>query len=167
MEDVPFPASFAEAEAAREAVYGCCRPVGPAPLAETLRGASGYYLVGGNTYTMSLFHHMWDRQGQSEGGGHMQLLRAQLKEGALFYMGHSAGLIMSGPNILPATFKGIDAFSIVTQPYNAPFMRLPASEAPETFFLRGSCGSHGRVLEGPRTPEIICFPFLLSRHHTV
>ena len=109
MEDVPFPASFAEAEAAREAVYGCCRPVGAVPLAETLRGASGYYLVGGNTYTMSLFHHMWDRQGQSEGGGHMQLLRDQLKEGALFYMGHSAGLIMSGPNILPATFKGIDA----------------------------------------------------------
>jgi hypothetical protein len=42
---------------------------------------------------------------------------------------------MSGPNILTATFKGIDAFSIVTQPYNAPFMRLPPLETPETFFV--------------------------------
>ena len=41
---------------------------------------------------------------------------------------------MSGPNILTATFKGIDAFSVVTQPYNAPFVRLPPSETPETFF---------------------------------
>ena len=41
---------------------------------------------------------------------------------------------MSGPNILTATFKGIDAFSVVTQPYNAPFLRLPPSETPETFF---------------------------------
>ena len=152
-EDVPFPASVegggAEAEeAARDAIYGCCRPVGPALLAETLRGASGYYLVGGNTYTMSLFHHMWDRQAgleeekkkeegeEGEGGaGHMHLLREQLKAGTLFYMGHSAGLIMSGPNILTATFKGIDAFSIVTQPYNAPFLRLPPSEASEAFFV--------------------------------
>jgi len=29
---------------------------------------------------------------------------------------------------------GIDAFSVVTQPYNAPFLRLPPSESPETFF---------------------------------
>ena len=64
----------------------------------------------------------------------MQLMRDQLKEGKIFYLGHSAGLIMSGPNILPATFKGIDAFSIVTQPYNAPFLRLPPCESPETFF---------------------------------
>ena len=37
---------------------------------------------------------------------------------------------------LPATFKGIDAFSVVTQPYNAPFLRLPPSETPETFFAK-------------------------------
>ena len=86
---------------------------------------------------MSLLHNMWDRQGLENGDtGHMQLLRDQLKEGLLFYMGHSAGLIMSGPNILPATFKGIDAFSVVTQPYNAPFLRLPPLEAPETFFAK-------------------------------
>jgi hypothetical protein len=115
-EGLPFPPT-ASAEADREAIYGCCRPVGPALLAESLGGVSGYYLVGGNTYTMSLFHHMWDRQGSEDGGiGHMQLLRDKLKDGTLFYMGHSAGLIMSGPNILPATFKGIDAFSVVTQP---------------------------------------------------
>jgi hypothetical protein len=41
---------------------------------------------------------------------------------------------MSGPNILTATFKGIDAFSVVTQPYNAPYLRLPPSETFETFF---------------------------------
>ena len=146
-EDMPFPASVdgsgAEAEEAREAIYGCCRPVGAAPLAETLSKVHGYYLVGGNTYTMSLFHHMWDRQAATEDGaghvghvGHMQLLRQQLKEGNLVYLGHSAGLIMSGPNILPATFKGIDAFSVVTQSYNAPFLRLPPSETPETFFAK-------------------------------
>ena len=66
----------------------------------------------------------------------MQLLRNQVKDGKLFYLGHSAGLIMSGPNILPATFKGIDAFSIVTQSYNAPFLRLPPLETPETFFAK-------------------------------
>ena len=138
-DNVPFPASVEGdgAEKAREAIYGCCRPVGPAYLADTLTGVSGYYLVGGNTYTMSLFHHMWDRQAMDNGGaGHMQLLRDKLKEGTLFYMGHSAGLIMSGPNILPTTFKGIDAFSVVTQPYNAPFLRLPPSETPETFFAK-------------------------------
>ena len=138
-EDMQFPPSVEgdAAEAAREAIYGCCQPVGPAPLAETLSGVSGYYLVGGNTYTMSLFHHMWDQQGREHTGvGHMQLVRDKLKEGTLFYMGHSAGLIMSGPNILPATFKGIDAFSIVTQPYNAPFLRLPPSETHETFFTK-------------------------------
>ena len=142
---LPFPASFEEgsgagAEAAREAIYDCCRPVSSAALAETLRGVSGYYLVGGNTYTMSLFHNMWDRQaslekekeeGKGEGGagggiGHMQLLRNQLKEGALFYMGHSAGLIMSGPNILTATFKGIDAFSVVTQARPPKYLRIIA-----------------------------------------
>jgi len=64
----------------------------------------------------------------------MQLLRNKVKDGTLFYMGHSAGLIMSGPNILTATFKGIDAFSVVTQPYNSPYVRLPPSETPETFF---------------------------------
>ena len=102
---------------ARETIYRCCRPVSPATLAKTLASVSGYYLVGGNTYTMSLFHNMWDRQSLQNGFefGHMQLLRNQLKEGKLFYLGHSAGLIMSGPNILTATFKGIDAFSIVTR----------------------------------------------------
>lgn len=139
MEDMPFPPSVTGegSEEAREAIYGCCRPVDPALLAESLGGVSGYYLVGGNTYTMSLFHHMWDQQGQKAGGvGHMQLLRDNLKEGTNFYMGHSAGLIMSGPNILPATWKGIDALSVVTQPYNAPFLRLPPPETPETFFTK-------------------------------
>ena len=126
----PFPASV-ENNKDRETIYGCGRPVSPELLAETLTGVQGYYLVGGNTYTMSLFHHMWDRR-----GGHMQLLRDQLEAGTLFYMGHSAGLIMSGPNILPATFKGIDALSVCTQPYNAPFVRLPPPETPETFYVR-------------------------------
>ena len=43
---------------------------------------------------------------------------------------------MSGPNILTATFKGIDAFAVVTQPYNAPYLRLPPSETPESFFAQ-------------------------------
>ena len=73
-EDVPFPPSVkwdagAEAEEARETIYSCCRPVGPGLLSETLTGVSGYYLVGGNTYTMSLFHNMWDREGLEKGGG--------------------------------------------------------------------------------------------------
>ena len=133
----PFPSSIDGAEA-KEVIYDCCTPVTPANLAETLIGVSGYYLVGGNTYTMSLFHNMWNRQALENGlkEGHMQLLRNQLKDGKLFYLGHSAGLIMSGPNILPATFKGIDAFSIVTQSYNAPFLRLPPLENPETFFAK-------------------------------
>ena len=66
----------------------------------------------------------------------MQLLRDQLEAGTLCYLGHSAGLIMAGPNILPATFKGIDALSVCTQPYNAPFVRLPPPETPETFYVR-------------------------------
>ena len=136
-EAMPFPCSFdsAENEEAREIVYSSCQPVDSSKLEQSLSGVSGYYLVGGNTYTMSLFHNMWDRQGvKNRGVGHMQLMRNQLKEGKIFYLGHSAGLIMSGPNILPATFKGIDAFSIVTQPYNAPFLRLPPMEKPESFF---------------------------------
>eukprot|EP00505_MAST-04D_sp_SCG-Rhode-Island_P003364 Stramenopile-MAST_4_protein_3364 len=133
----PFPSCVDGAEA-KEIIYDCCKPVTTANLAETLVGVSGYYLVGGNTYTMSLFHNMWDRQALENGSkvGHMELLRNQLKDGKLFYLGHSAGLIMSGPNILPATFKGIDAFSIVTQSYNAPFLRLPPFETPETFFAK-------------------------------
>merc|ERR1712238_513538 len=84
---------------------------------------------------------MWNQQPQKKNDGdtaipmgHMQFLRNKVKNGTLFYMGHSAGLIMSGPNILTATFKGIDAFSVVTQPYNAPYVRLPPSETPDTFF---------------------------------
>lgn len=132
--------------------YDYARPITPALLADTLKSVSGYYLVGGNTYTMSLFHHMWDQQDRhrDSGGdtetetittatataiGHMQLLRDLLADGTLFYLGHSAGAIMSGPNILTATFKGIDAFSIVTQPYNAPYLKLPPSESPDTFFV--------------------------------
>jgi len=117
--------------------YDYSRPITPELLATTLKSVSGYYLVGGNTYTMSLFHHMWDQQ-QKQGQpkqGHMQLLRDLLAENKLCYLGHSAGAIMSGPNILTATFKGIDAFSIVTQPYNAPYIRLPPSETTETFFV--------------------------------
>ena len=45
------------------------------------------------------------------------------------------GLIMSGPNILTATWKGIDAFSVVTQPYNAPYVKLPPSESVASFFV--------------------------------
>merc|ERR1740122_825571 len=125
---------------------------------------------------MSLFHHMWDRQGREDGGGgHMQLLRDRLKEGVLFYMGHSAGLIMSGPNILTATFKGIDAFSVVTQPYNAPFLRLPPSETPETFFAKEKndlLSARTKMLEnmarygawrGYRVVEAMAFPHYDAR----
>ena len=174
-DDMPFPPS-AGAEEGRETIYGCCRPVSPASLAETLTGVSGYYLVGGNTYTMSLFHNMWDQQSRENGGiGHMQLLRDKLKQGTLFYMGHSAGLIMSGPNILTATFKGIDAFSIVTQPYNAPFLRLPPSETPETFFAKEKndlLSARTKMLEnmsrynawqGYRAVEAMAFPHYDAR----
>ena len=163
-------------EEAREAIYSCCRPITAAALAESLEGVSGYYLVGGNTYTMSLFHNMWNRQGVENGEiGHMQLLRNELKEGKLFYLGHSAGLIMSGPNILPATFKGIDAFSIVTQPYNAPFMRLPPFVAPETFFVQEKndlLSARTKMLEnmsqhgawyGYRVVEAMAFPHYDAR----
>ncbi len=174
---VQFPSDYADVEGARETIYGCCRPVTPAILADTLKGVSGYYLVGGNTYTMSLFHNMWNRQGIEDGlpSGHMQLLRNQLKEGLLFYLGHSAGLIMSGPNILPATFKGIDAFSIVTQPYNAPFLRLPPFETPETFFAKEKndlLSARTKMLEnmsrhggwcGYRAVEAMAFPHYDAR----
>jgi len=177
---VPFPSSLKgddDDDDAMELFYDCARPVSPKALAETLKSVSGYYLVGGNTYTMSLFHHMWDQQKQEEDGaiGHMQLLRSKLEEGTLFYMGHSAGLIMSGPNILTATFKGIDAFSVVTQPYNAPFLRLPPSETPETFFAgekNDLSAARGKMLEkmreygawrGYRVVEALAFPHYDSR----
>jgi len=140
---IPFPSSVEKDSKDMASLYDCCRPISPELLKETLSSVSGYYLVGGNTYTMSLFHHMWDQQPQKKQEnnddntiqiGHMQLLRNKVKDGTLFYMGHSAGLIMSGPNILTATFKGIDAFSVVTQRYNAPYVRLPPSETPDTFF---------------------------------
>jgi len=54
---------------------------------------------------------------------------------ALFFMGHSAGSIMSGPNILTATWKCIDSFSHCCQPYNAPWVRLPPSEKQSDFFV--------------------------------
>ena len=75
---------------------------------------------------------MWNRQ---KNGGHIDTLNAQLKSNSLFYMGHSAGAIMSGPNILTATWKCIDAFSHSIQPYNAPYVKLPPSENNETFFI--------------------------------
>ena len=102
---IPFPSVSGERDDETiQSLYDCCRPISQRLLAETLESVSGYYLVGGNTYTMSLFHHMWDQQG--DGGseehkiGHMQLLRNKLAEGSLFYIGHSAGAIMAGPNIL-------------------------------------------------------------------
>ena len=113
---------------------GLATSVSTADIKRLLREAQGYYLQGGSTYTMSLFHNMWDKQ---EGGGHKQLLREQLQAGHLFYMGHSAGAIMSGENILGATWKCIDAFSHSVQPYNAKFVRLPPSETPETFYVSG------------------------------
>lgn len=145
--DLPFPFSLDDDETKKKLLQDYCQPISPRLLAETVTSVSGYYLVGGNTYTMSLFHHMWDQQKyqQTEDGddddkddakiGHMQLLRNKVQDGTLFYMGHSAGLIMAGPNILTATFKGIDAFSVVTQPYNAPFVRLPPSETSTSFFV--------------------------------
>ena len=162
---------------AKEVIYDCCRPITPESLATTLVGVSGYYLVGGNTYTMSLFHNMWNRQALENGlkEGHMQLLRNLLKEGKLFYLGHSAGLIMSGPNILPATFKGIDAFSIVTQSYNAPFLRLPPFETPKTFFAKEKndlLSARTKMLEnmsrhgawyGYRVVEAMAFPHYDAR----
>ena len=76
---------------------------------------------------------MWNAQ---ENGGHINTLNAQLKANTLFYMGHSAGAIMSGPNILAATWKCIDAYSHSIQPCNAPYVKLPPSEKAESFFLK-------------------------------
>ena len=86
-----------------------CQPISPSALNNSLTNVLGYYLVGGNTYTMSLFHHMWDQQSQpqppnpdenndtkktrqsdSSRDGHMQLLRDKVHDGTLFYTGHSA-----------------------------------------------------------------------------
>jgi hypothetical protein len=161
-ERIPFP-SAAEVflngtnnnDDAMKSFYDCARSISKDLLATIIQNVSGYYLVGGNTYTMSLFHHMWDQQkgkitasnkhddddinnsnsNNNNNNSHMQLLRDLLADGQIFYMGHSAGAIMSGPNILTATFKGIDAFSIVTQPYNSPYMKLPPSESFDTFFV--------------------------------
>jgi len=129
---IPFPTflNTADDDNTLSLFYKCAQPITPQLLTQHLKTVSGYYLVGGNTYTMSLFHHMWNDQQlppQTQTCGHMQLLRNLLSQNKLFYMGHSAGAIMSGSNILTATFKGIDAFSIVTQPYNAPFLKLPPS----------------------------------------
>ena len=82
---------------------------------------------------------------------------------------------MAGPNILTATFKGIDAFSVVTQPYNAPFVRLPPSETPETFFAsekNNLSTARTKMLEkmneygawrGYRVVEALSFPHYDSR----
>ena len=82
---------------------------------------------------------------------------------------------MSGPNILTATFKGIDAFSVVTQPYNAPFVRLPPSETPDTFFASTKNDlftARTKMLEkmrrygawrGYRVVEALAFPHYDSR----
>ena len=109
------------------------KPITTDILKQGYEEANGYYLLGGSTYTMSLFHNMWNRQ---KNGGHIDTLNAQLKSNTLFYMGHSAGAIMSGPNILTATWKCIDAFSHSIQPYNAPYVKLPPSENVETFFIK-------------------------------
>eukprot|EP00928_Gymnodinium_smaydae_P014767 TRINITY_DN15428_c0_g6_i1.p1 TRINITY_DN15428_c0_g6~~TRINITY_DN15428_c0_g6_i1.p1 ORF type:complete len:559 (-),score=62.53 TRINITY_DN15428_c0_g6_i1:91-1767(-) len=108
-------------------------PITTTLLREHFHEAAGYYLQGGSTYTMALFHNMWSQQ---EGGDHKQLLRDLLAKGELFYLGHSAGAIMSGDNILCATWKCIDAFSQSVQPYNAPYVRLPPSESADTFYVR-------------------------------
>jgi len=123
---IPFPTflNTADDDNTLSLFYKCAQPITPQLLTQHLKTVSGYYLVGGNTYTMSLFHHMWNDQQlppQTQTCGHMQLLRNLLSQNKLFYMGHSAGAIMSGSNILTATFKGIDAFSIVIQLYNARF----------------------------------------------
>ena len=112
-------------------------PITSQSLREALLESTGYYLQGGSTYTMSLFHNMWHRQPD---GGHKLLLRELVKKGLLFYMGHSAGSIMSGPNIVTTTWKCIDAFSHCVQPFNAQWVRLPPSEsnaglAGSTFFV--------------------------------
>ena len=44
---------------------------------------------------------------------------------------------MSGQNIITATMKGIDSFSIAVQSCNKPFVRLPPSETEESFFYTG------------------------------
>jgi len=111
-------------------------PLTTSQLKATLQEAQGYYLQGGSTYTMSLFHNMWNCQQSSDAScGHKLLLLELLKKGELFYMGHSAGAIMSGENILTATWKCIDAFSHSVQPYNSAYVKLPPSETSETFFL--------------------------------
>ena len=88
--------------------YDYCQPISTHALHNSLTNVLGYYLVGGNTYTMALFHHMWDQQQhtqpntddnndtketrRSDSGrdGHMQLLRDKVHDGTLFYTGHSA-----------------------------------------------------------------------------
>jgi hypothetical protein len=95
MEKLTLRSLDAADDCAIERFYEYAQPITPELLAESLKSVSGYYLVGGNTYTMSLFHHMWDQQTQKEDGigelnGHMQLLRDLLADGTLFYLGHSA-----------------------------------------------------------------------------
>jgi len=129
---------------------------------------------------MSLFHNMWNCQPSSDqSSGHKQLLLELLKGGELFYMGHSAGAIMSGENILTATFKCIDAFSHTVQPYNSAYVRLPPSETAETFFLPPEKGAKNDLFasrmhmlakmrqyfawEGFRVVEVLTFPHYDSR----
>lgn len=62
---------------------------------------------------------------------------------------------MSGPNILTATWKGIDAFSIITQPYNHPFLKLPPWQPASSFFVppkdkNNLLKSRGKMLENMR-----------------
>jgi hypothetical protein len=82
---------------------------------------------------------------------------------------------MSGPNILTATFKGIDAFSVVTQPYNAPYLKLPPSVSPDTFYATEKNNlqqARTKMLEtmnafgawrGYRVVEALAFPHYDSR----
>merc|ERR1712196_495484 len=101
-------------------------PVGVDKLKEHLKESAGYYLLGGNTYTMCLWHNMWNKK---PNGGHKAFLGELVKSKDLFYMGHSAGAIMAGSNIIPTTMKGIDSFSVGVQSCNKPFVRLPPSES--------------------------------------
>lgn len=132
-EDEYIPFSVSDDNTGYSDFHALAQPITTDLLTDMLNDVAGYYLVGGNTYTMSLYHNMWEKEAND--GGHISLLRKLLKKGEIFYMGHSAGAIMSGPNILTATFKGIDAFSIAVQPYNAPYVKLPPSETEDSFFI--------------------------------
>ena len=64
---------------AADALNQLAEPVAVERLKEHLQTSAGYYLVGGNTYTMSLWHNMWNKQ---PNGGHKAFLNELVTEAA-------------------------------------------------------------------------------------